>query len=155
MLHELILAAPAAVTPKGVGHAGANTFLNVSFGSGALILAFAAEWVLKKRTKHPKVSRALMWIAWVFALVGGESVSREFPNTMGVTSAGAAVVTIVMLFFIAADVADKRPDWTAMILTATVPWFMRLTGGTIGHLFAAVLSPVQALGLLISGALGM
>ncbi len=129
--------------------------LNFTFGTGMIIIAFAAQYLLKKRVKHQKVGRALMWIAWITATIGGEAWSRNIGNTVGVTSTGAAVVAIVMLFFLAVDVADKRPDWPAFIITVTAPWFMRLTGGGIGAVFDALLTPIQYVGTWIAGLLGM
>lgn len=129
--------------------------LNFGFGLGMVIIAFAAQYVLKKRLKHPKVGRVFMWVAWVAAAIGGEAMSRQVGNTVGVTSAGAVVVSVVMMFFLAADLADKRPDWPAFFIIITVPWFMRLTGGGIGGIFDAILSPIQAAGSTISGFLGM
>jgi hypothetical protein len=145
------LAAPAAAPSPG----GPSTGLTITFGAGMVIIAFTAQYLLKKRLKHPKVARIFMWIAWVTATVGGEAMSRQVGNTAGITSAGAAVASLVMLFFLIVDVADKRPDWPAFIITVTVPWFMRLTGGGLGHLFATVLSPVQALGSALAWLLGM
>lgn len=124
-------------------------------GTGLVIIAVAAQYLLKKRSKHPKVSRALMWVAWVFAAIGGESMSRQVGNTAGVTSAGAAVVSVVMLLVLVVDVADKRPDWPAFIVTIVAPWFMRLAGGPIGALFDTILAPVQAAGQAIGHMLGM
>jgi hypothetical protein len=129
--------------------------LTFAFGTGMVIIAFTAQWLIKKRLKHPKLGRAFMWIAWITATIGGEAMSRETPNTIGITSAGAVVVSIVMLFFLAVDVADKRPDWPAFIITITAPWFMRLSGGTAGQMFDAVLSPIQAVGQALAGFLGM
>lgn len=129
--------------------------LNFGFGLGMVIIAFAAQYVLKKRLKHPKVGRVFMWIAWVTAAVGGEAMSREVGNTVGITSAGAIVVSVVMMFFLIADLADKRPDWPAFFIIITMPWFMRLTGGDIGQIFDAVLSPIQAIGSWLAARLGM
>jgi hypothetical protein len=129
--------------------------LNFGFGVGMVIIAFAAQYLLKKRLKHPRIARGFMWIAWVTATIGGEAMSRQVGNTAGITSRGAAVVSIVMLFFLIVDVADKRPDWPAFIITITVPFFMRLTGGVAGHVFATILAPVQALGTILAGWLGM
>ncbi len=129
--------------------------LNFGFGLGMVIIAFAAQYVLKKRLKHPKVARAFMWIAWITATIGGEAMSRQVGNTAGVTSAGAAVVSIVMLFFLVVDVADKRPDWPAFFITISAPWFMRLTGGGLGAFFDAVLAPVQSVGSALASLLGM
>jgi hypothetical protein len=129
--------------------------LNFGFGLGVVIIAFAAQYVLKKRLKHPKVGRVFMWIAWVFAAIGGEAMSREVGNTVGITSAGAVVVSGVMMIFLVADLADKRPDWPAFFIIITMPWFMRLTGGDIGQIFDAVLSPIQAVGSWLAARLGM
>lgn len=129
--------------------------LNFGFGLGMVIIAFAAQYVLKKRSKHPKVSRALMWLAWAAATIGGEAMSRQVGNTAGVTSGGAAVVSMVMLIVLIVDVADKRPDWPAFIITITAPWFMRLCGGGIGTFFDAVLAPVQSVGSALASLLGM
>ncbi len=129
--------------------------LNFGFGLGMVIIAVAAQYVLKKRAKHPQVSRALMWMAWITATIGGEAMSRQVGNTAGVTSGGAAIVSVVMLIVLIVDVADKRPDWPAFIITITAPWFMRLTGGGIGGIFDAILSPVQAVGSTIASFLGM
>ncbi len=129
--------------------------LNFGFGLGVVIIAFAAQWVLKKRLKHQKVGRVFMWIAWVAAAIGGEAMSREVGNTAGVTSAGAVVVSVVMLLFLAADLADKRPDWPAFFIIITMPWFMRIAGGGAGQVFDAVLSPIQAAGSTVAGFLGM
>jgi hypothetical protein len=147
------LAAPApdVAPPKGAPPTG----LTISFGAGMVTIAFAAQYLLKKRLKNPRVARIFMWIAWVAATIGGEAMSREVGNTAGITSAGAAVVSIVMLFFLAVDVADKRPDWPAFFITVTVPIFMRLTGGGLGTLFADALSPVRAVGTALAGLLGM
>lgn len=128
---------------------------NITLGTGLVVIAFAAQYLLKKRNKNPKMARVLMWVAWVGAVVGGEAMSRQVGNGAGVTSTGAAVASIVMLFFLAVDVADKRPDWPAFFIAITVPWFMRGTGGTIGQLFDAVLAPIQALGVALGNALGM
>ena len=129
--------------------------LNFGFGAGMVIIAFAAQYLLKKRLKQPKVARVFMWIAWITATIGGEAMSRQVANSAGVTSAGAAVVSIVMLFFLVVDVADKRPDWPAFFITITVPWFMRLTGGELGVFFDAILAPVQQAGSTLAGLLGM
>jgi len=129
--------------------------LSFGLGTGLIVIAFAAQYLLKKRNKNPKMARILMWVAWVAAIVGGEAMSRQVGNTAGVTSTGAAVASIVMLFFLAVDVADKRPDWPAFFIAIIVPWFMRGTGGTIGQLFDALLSPIQALGVALGNLLGI
>jgi len=129
--------------------------LNVGFGLGMVIIAVTFQYMLKKRLKHQKVSRAFMWFAWVFAAIGGEAMSRQVGNTAGVTSAGASLVAFVGLIVLVVDVADKRPDWPAFIVTITMPWFMRLAGGSIGGIYDAILSPIQAIGRTIAGFLGM
>lgn len=129
--------------------------LNFSFGVAMVVIACAAQWLLKKRVKHQKVGRALMWIAWIFAAIGGEAMSRQVGNSAGVTSSGAAVVAIVMIFVLVVDVADKRPDWPAFIVTITAPWFMRAAGGGAGSIYDAILAPVQALGTTVARFLGI
>jgi hypothetical protein len=129
--------------------------LNFGFGLGMVIIAVATQYLLKKRLKHAKVSKAFMWIAWIFAAIGGEAMSRQVGNTAGVTSGGAAIVSVVMLLVLIVDVADKRPDWPAFVVTITAPWFMRLAGGQAGQLFDAILTPIQAIGQTIAGFLGM
>jgi FtsH-binding integral membrane protein len=129
--------------------------LNFGLGTGLIVIAFAAQYLLKKRNKNPKMARVLMWVAWVTAIVGGEAMSRQVGNSAGVTSAGAAVASVVMLFFLAVDVADKRPDWPAFFIAIIVPWFMRGTGGTVGQLFDALLAPIQALGTALGNLLGI
>jgi hypothetical protein len=128
----------------------------LGLGIGGLLIAvgFVAQWLLKKRLQNPKVKRFYMWIAWVFALLGSAVAAPTTGNTIGITSAGAGVVSLGMLLALGVDLSDKRPDWPAFIFVVLVPWFMRWTGGQLGALFDVVLTPLAALGHLVLGLVG-
>jgi len=128
----------------------------LGLGVGGLLIAigFVAEWLLKKRLKNQKVQRFYMWVAWLFALLGSAVAAPTVGNSVGITSAGAAAVSIGMLLALGVDLADKRPDWPAFFIIVTVPWFMRWTGGQLGALFDLVLTPLATLGHLVLGLVG-
>lgn len=130
------------------------SLLGTSAGFFLILIGFSAQYLIKKRLQDKKLRTVYMWIAWVFTLLGGEAISHTVGNSVGVTSAGAIAVSLVGLLVVAADVKDKRPDWPAVILVAILPWFMRLSGGGFGTVFAAILTPVQAINGSISGWLG-
>lgn len=109
--------------------------IDVSLGAGLILIALTAQYLIWKRSKNQKMNKAISWIAWVFAVVGGTAVTADIQDTFGVTSAGAAFASIVMLLFIAVDIADRRPDWLAFILICLAPTFMTLAGGKIGNFF--------------------
>lgn len=123
--------------------------LDVSLGVGLIAIALTAQWLISKRLKHQKVSKVVSWIAWIFAIVGGTAVTSDISDAIGVTSAGAAAASVVMLLFIVVDIADKRPDWLAFILICLAPTFMKLAGGGIGKVFDVLLAiPTWAAGQL-------
>jgi hypothetical protein len=124
--------------------------LNVGLGAALAIIALTAQYLIKKRIKNQKLARVYAWIVWIPAALGGEAISSSVHNTVGITSAGAAVVSVIGLLFLIVDIADRRPDWPAFIITVSVPWFMRLTGGTLGALFDLALAAPHA----ANGALG-
>jgi hypothetical protein len=128
---------------------------SIGLGAALIVVALTAQYLIKKRVKHPKVARVYAWIAWVFAALGGEAVTASVGNGIGVTSAGAAVVSLVMLLVLVCDIADKRPDWPAFIITVTAPWFMRLTGGPLGSLFDAILAAPHAVNQAVGGFMGI
>lgn len=118
---------------------------NVGIGFGLVIIALAAQYLISKRLKNANVSKVYSWIAWVAAVLGGVAVTTDIGNAIGVSSGGAAIASIVMLLFIGVDIADRRPDWTAFILICLTPTFMRLTGGSLGQIFDAFLSPFDGI----------
>ena len=128
---------------------------NVGIGAGLIIIALAAQYLISKRLKNQKVSKVYSWIAWVCAVLGGVAATTGIGNAVGISSAGAAIASLVMLLFIGVDIADRRPDWPAFILICLTPTFMRLTGGTLGQLYAAVLTPFDAVVAGMKTFLGM
>ena len=118
-------------------------------GIGGMLIAvgFVAQYLQKKRIQHAKAKPVYRWVAWGLA-VGGSAIASPQNNfgAHGITSAGAGVVSVVMLLVIVADLVDKRPDWPAFILVVVVPWFMRATGGAAGAFFDFVLAPAAWLG---------
>lgn len=129
--------------------------LNIGLGAGLIIIALTTQWIISKRLKNQRVSKVYSWIAWVFALLGGVAISTDLGPQIGITSAGAVIASIVMLLFIGADLADRRPDWLAFILICLVPTFMRMSGGGFGALFDVILMPPDAGVQLVGRALGM
>jgi vacuolar-type H+-ATPase subunit I/STV1 len=128
---------------------------DVTLGAGLIIIALTAQYLLSRRAKNAKMGKFLSWVAWVCAVVGGTTVTVDVQDLVGVTSAGAAVASVIMLFFIAVDVADRRPDWLAFILICIAPTFMRLSGGGIGQIFDAVLWAPAQVGAQLSTFLGI
>jgi hypothetical protein len=129
--------------------------LDVTLGAGLIIIALSAQYLLSRRAKNAKIGKVLAWVAWCFAVVGGTAVTVDIQDLVGVTSAGAAAASVVMLLFIAVDVADRRPDWLAFILICIAPTFMRLTGGGIGTVFDLLLAVPAWAASQLSAFLGM
>lgn len=118
---------------------------NVGIGFGLVIIALTTQYLISKRLKNQKVSRFYSWIAWANALLGGVGIATDIGNAVGVSAGGAAIASIAMLLFIGVDIADRRPDWPAFILICLTPAFMRLSGGTLGQIFDAVLMPFDGM----------
>ena len=129
--------------------------LNFGLGAALIIIGLTAQYLIKKRLRNAKVARVYAWIAWVFASLGGVAASSTVGNTVGVTATGAAVVSAVMLLVLIADVVDKRPDWPAFVIVVTVPWFMRLSGGTAGQFYTALLYPLDQANTVVSTFFGI
>lgn len=144
-IHTVALAAAApAAKPVGLG-------ASLTVGAAFAIIAVFSQWLVKKRARDKGVAKVLLWCGWVFAALGGEALSRELPNTIGVSSLGAVVVSLAMLGLIIVDVKDGRPDWPAMLCVLAAPFFMRLAGGTAGQLFDTILNIIAALNQSIAG----
>ncbi|MFG2046106.1 hypothetical protein ACGFIW_01580 [Micromonospora sp. NPDC048935] len=118
---------------------------NVGIGFGLVIIAITAQFLISKRLKHAKVSKAFSWIAWGGALLGGVGMSSEFGNAVGISAGGAAIASLAALMFIIVDVADRRPDWPAFILICLAPTLMRICGGPLGNLYDAALTPLDGI----------
>lgn len=121
---------------------------NVGIGFGLVIIAITAQFLISKRLKHQKVSKFFSWIAWGAALLGGVGMSSEFGNAVGISAGGAAIASIAAILFIVVDVADRRPDWPAFVLICLAPTLMRVSGGNLGNLYDALLTPFDG---IISG----
>jgi hypothetical protein len=115
--------------------------LNFSLGAGLIVIALTAQYLISKRLKHQKVSKAISWVAWILGAIGGTKAAADIGHSVGVASGGAVVVSWVALLFILVDVADRRPDWLAFILIVVTPAFMRLSGGGSGKVFDLLLFP--------------
>lgn len=128
----------------------------LGFGVGAtlILIGFTAQWLLKKRLQNAKFRQFYMWVAWSMALLGSAVVSPTVGNSIGITSVGAAVVSVLMLLALGVDFADKRPDWPAFFIIVLVPWFMQYTGGKLGQFFDVILLPLNQLGQLVLAILG-
>lgn len=113
--------------------------MNVTLGGGLIIIALVAQYLISKRLKHQKVSKAISWVAWVLAVIGGTKAAADIGNAVGVGSASAVIVSCICLLFIIVDVADRRPDWLAFILIVIAPAFMRASGGGAGKFFDLLL----------------
>lgn len=123
--------------------AAAPTTFNITFGTGLIIIALTAQYLIWKRSKNQRISKALSWVAWMCAAVGGSAVTGDLGSQVGVTAVGATVASWVMLLFILVDVADRRPDWLAFILICIAPTFMRMAGGGSGQIFNVLLMPLD------------
>jgi hypothetical protein len=128
--------------------------LGLGAGGGLIIIAFAAQWLIKKRLKNPKFQTFFRWVAWIFAVLGSAIAAPLTGNSIGVTSIGAGVVSCVLILGIVCDLADKRPDWPAFIMIVILPWTMRWTGGIVGTVFDAALTPASYLGNAIGTLFG-
>ncbi len=129
--------------------------LDVSLGAGLIAIALTAQWLISKRAKNQQVSKVISWIAWAFAVVGGTAVTADIQDTFGITSAGAAAASVVMLLFIVVDIADRRPDWLAFILITLAPTFMTLASGGIGKVFDLFLAIPRWAATQLASFLGM
>jgi hypothetical protein len=129
--------------------------LGLGIGGFLIAVGFVSQWLLKKRLRNEKLKKFYMWVAWSFALLGGAvAAPASGGNTIGITSAGAGAVSLAMLLVLGVDLADKRPDWPAFIIVVAVPWFMRWTGGQLGAVFDAILTPLQLVGHTVLGVIG-
>lgn len=126
----------------------------ITVGTGLLAIGFTAQWVIKRRLQDKALKQIYMWIAWLFAIGGGLSISVNVGQQLGVTGLGASVVSAVGLLFLAADLKDKRPDWPAFFLAAILPMFMQLSGGPLGTIFHAVLTPLKAVAAYLGNGIG-
>lgn len=126
----------------------------ITVGTGLLAIGFTAQWVIKKRLQDKALKQIYMWIAWLFAIGGGLSISINVGQQLGVTGLGASVVSAVGLLFLAADLKDKRPDWPAFFLAAILPMFMQLSSGPLGAVFHAILTPLKALAAYLGASIG-
>jgi hypothetical protein len=129
--------------------------LNFSLGAGLIIIALTAQYLISKRLKHQKVSKAISWIAWILAIIGGTKAASDIGDAIGATSAGAVVVSCICLLFIVVDIADKRPDWLAFILIVITPAFMRASGGGAGSFFDLLLKVPDMAGDRLGAFLGI
>lgn len=129
--------------------------MNVTLGGGLIIIALVAQWLISKRLKHQKVSKAISWVAWVLAVIGGTKAAADIGHAIGAGSAFAVVVSCVCLLFIVVDIADRRPDWLAFILIVIAPAFMRLSGGGAGKFFDLLLKVPELLGDRLGAFLGI
>lgn len=114
--------------------------MNVTLGGGLIIVALVAQWLISKRLKHQKVSKAISWVAWSLAVIGGTKAAAGIGDAVGAGSATAVIVSCICLLFIVVDIADRRPDWLAFILIVIAPAFMRLSGGGAGKFFDLLLT---------------
>jgi uncharacterized membrane protein len=112
--------------------------ITVSFGTGLLIIALAAQFIIAKRLKDTKLRTIYAWIAWICAIIGGAAASGFIGGVVGITGAGATVASVIGLLFLVADLKDHRPDWPAFIIACTLPAMMRLSGGFLGGLVLAL-----------------
>jgi hypothetical protein len=87
--------------------------------------------------------------------VSATKAAGDIGNTIGVTSAGAAIAAFACLMFIVADIADKRPDWLAFGLMLVTPALMRATGGPVGNLYDLILTVPSMVGDWVGRAFGM
>ncbi|MER7331728.1 MULTISPECIES: hypothetical protein [unclassified Micromonospora] len=128
---------------------------NVGIGFGLVIIAITAQYLISKRLKNQKVSKVFSWIAWGGALLGGVGMSSEFGNAVGLSSGGAAIASLAAILFIIVDIADRRPDWPAFILICLAPTLMRVTGGNLGVMYDALLTPFDGVITGLRAFLGM
>lgn len=128
---------------------------NIGAGFGLIVIAITAQLIISKRLKNQKVSKIYSWVAWVGALLGGVGVTDQIGNAAGISAGGSAIASIIMLLFIAADLSDRRPDWLAFILICLTPTFMRLSAGTLGQIYDAILSVPDAILNGLGSFLGM
>ena len=122
----------------------------ITLGVGLLAIGFFAEWQIKNRLKNQKVRVPLMWVAWIFAVLGGNAAAISIAGATGIAGASASVVSVLIIIALVVDISDKRPDWPAFFCAAVLPSFMRVAAGAIGALLHG---PVQALDAL-NGAVG-
>lgn len=128
--------------------------IGLGAGTALIAVAFAAQWLLKKRLKNQKVAKFYMWAAWILAALGSALAAPATGNSVGVTSTGAAVASLILIGVLIVDVADKRPDWPAFLIIVAAPWFMRWTGGPLGQLFDVILTPMSAIAAGVLGVIG-
>jgi asparagine N-glycosylation enzyme membrane subunit Stt3 len=129
--------------------------MNLTLGGGLIIVALTAQYLISKRLKHQKVSKAISWVAWILAIIGGTKAAGDIGEAVGVGSASAVIVSCVCLLFIVVDIADRRPDWLAFILIVIAPAFMRASGGGAGRFFDLLLKLPELLGDRLGSFLGM
>jgi len=126
----------------------------ITIGTGLLLIAFTAQWVLKKKLQDKGLRTVYMWIAWIFAIAGGLSISTDVGRQIGLTGLGASIVSFLGLLLLAADLKDKRPDWGAFLLAAVLPLLMKLSSGPLGQIYKVLLFPFQALAAWIGHGFG-
>jgi hypothetical protein len=134
------LAAPVAASAPTL-----PIFGRIGIGTAMILIGLFCGWIIKKRVRHKALAQYLLWMAWIFVALGGEAASHTVKNTYGVGAGGAAFVSVVGLILVVVDLADRRPDWTAILVIIILPWFMRLSGGTIGQFFNLLLAPLAAI----------
>jgi ABC-type Fe3+-siderophore transport system permease subunit len=128
---------------------------NIGLGAGLILIGLISQFLISKRLKHQGVRKVYSWIAWVCVIVGATKAASDIGNTIGASSAGAAIAAFACLMFIVADIADKRPDWLAFGLMLVTPALMRATGGPIGNLYDLMLKVPDAVGDWVGRAFGM
>lgn len=129
--------------------------MNLTLGGGLIIVALTAQYLISKRLKHQKVSKAISWVAWILAIIGGTKAAADIGDAVGVGSASAVIVSLICLLFIVVDIADRRPDWLAFILIVIAPAFMRASGGGAGRAFDLLLKLPELVGDRLGSFLGM
>lgn len=130
-------------------------FAELSIGVVLITIALTSQYLLTKRVRHAKVRLVYSWLAWACAYAGGVAVAPDLGNAVGLTALGAFLVSCLLLLFIAADLADRRPDWLAFILICVAPAFMRGTPGPAGDLFDLLLLPGELLVELVTSMIGV
>lgn len=128
---------------------------DIGLGAGLILIGLISQFLISKRLKHQGVRKIYSWIAWSCVIIGSTKAASDIGNSVGVTSAGAAIAAFACLMFIVADIADKRPDWLAFGLMLVTPAMMRATGGPMGNLYDLMLKLPDALGDAIGRAFGM